>query len=337
MMDAKELLNKYKDLGMAEVIRYNPDVYCDVASIPRWDIPEKIILGVAVTGSFIDKRQNPDQPYTAEEVLREAEECISAGATYLHFHVRDKEGRNIGDVESYNKIVQPLRRKYGDKLLIDGCPLFGKDFEEANAPVTEDLFEVGIVNPVCTFVSDNIRYLPPPTIKAQCEYFQALGKKVMLSVHDTASIDNINRFLIRPGILKKPYFFVILSDLPGMFYMPNPRAMVEGFSLLVNRLKELDPDCQIMVCASGRASSYLAALAVIMGLHLRVGTEDTIWRYPHRDEKIKNNLQTFNTAKALCDVLGREIATADEIKGILGIPTADKIGSARVMSKTCLT
>jgi 3-keto-5-aminohexanoate cleavage enzyme len=118
-----------------------------------------------------------------------------------------------------------------------------------------------------------------------------------------------------------------------MFYMPNPRAMVEGFSLLVNRLKELDPDCQIMVCASGRASSYLAALAVIMGLHLRVGTEDTIWRYPHRDEKIKNNLQTFNTAKALCDVLGREIATADEIKGILGIPAADKIGSARVMSK----
>ena len=176
-MDAKELLNKYKDLGMAEVIRYNPDVYCDVASIPRWDIPEKIILGVAVTGSFIDKRQNPDQPYTAEEVLREAEECISAGATYLHFHVRDKEGRNIGDVESYNKIVQPLRRKYGDKLLIDGCPLFGKDFEEANAPVTEDLFEVGIVNPVCTFVSDNIRYLPHPPLRLNANTFRRWVKR----------------------------------------------------------------------------------------------------------------------------------------------------------------
>jgi uncharacterized protein (DUF849 family) len=318
-MDAKELLEKYKDLKMAQVIRYNPDVYCDVSTIPKWDIPEKVILGVAVTGSFIDKRQNPHQPYTAEEVLREAKECIEAGATYLHFHVRDEEGRNIGDVESYKKIIGPIREKYGNKVFIDGCPLFGNNFEEANAPVTEDYFEVGIVNPVCTFVSENVRYLPPSTIKAQCEYFQALGKKVMVSVHDTASIDNIQRFLIRPGILKKPYYFAILSDLPGMFYMPNPRAMVEGFALLVNRLKELDPDCQIVVCASGRASSYLGALAIIMGLHLRVGTEDTVWRYPHRDEKVRSNLESFNTAKALCELLGRKIATADEVRKLLSI------------------
>jgi len=316
-MEAKALLDKYKHLKMAEIIRYNPDVYCDVSTIPKWDVPGKIILGVALTGSFIDKRQNPNQPYTADEVLREAHECLEAGAPYLHFHVRDDQGRNIGDVETYKKIIGPIKEKYGRKVVIDGCPLFGKDFEEANAPVTENYFEIGIVNPVCTFVSENVRYLPPPTIKAQCEYFQALGKKVMVSVHDTASIDNIQRFLIRPGILKKPYFFTILSDLPGMFYMPHPRAMVEGFSLLVNRLKELDSDCQILVCASGRASVYLAALAIIMGLHLRVGTEDTVWRYPHRDEKVRSNLESFQTAKALCGLLGREIATADEIRELL--------------------
>ena len=104
-MNAKEILEKYKDLKVAEVVRYNPDVYCDVTSIPRWDIPDKIILGVALTGSFIDKRQNPNQPYTAKEVLDEAIACIEAGATWLHFHVRDSEGANIGDVEEYRKIV----------------------------------------------------------------------------------------------------------------------------------------------------------------------------------------------------------------------------------------
>jgi 3-keto-5-aminohexanoate cleavage enzyme len=318
-MKADEILKKYKDLKMAEVVRYNPDIYCDVASIPQWDIPKKVIIGVAVTGSFIDKRQNPNQPYTYNEILDEATACIEAGATYLHFHVRDKEGRNVGDVDEYKKIIQPIRKKYGDKVLIDGCPLFGNNFAEANAPVTEGLFEIGIINPVCTFVSENVRWLPPPTIRAQCEYFQALGKKIMVSVHDTASIDNINRFLIKPGLLKKPYLFAILADLPGMFYMPHPRAMVEGLTLLVNRLRELDPDCQILVCGSGRASIYLATLAVLMGLHFRVGTEDTIWRYPHRNEKVESNLQAFQSAKAVCELLGREIANAKEQRQLLGI------------------
>ena len=318
-MKAKDILEKYRNLKMAEIIRYDPEVYCDVAAIPKWDVPKKIVLGVAVTGSFIDKRQNPNQPYTSDEILREAIACVEAGASYLHFHVRDVEGRNIGSVEGYKQVVQPLRKKYGDKIFIDGCPLFGNNFEEANAPVTEDLFELGIVNPVCTFVGENVRYLPPPTIKAQCEYFNALGKKVMVSVHDTASIDNINRFLIKPGLLKKPYYFAIIADLPGMFYMPNPKAMVEGLTLLVNRLKELDPDCQILVCSSGRASIYLATLAILMGLNVRVGTEDSVWRYPHRDEKIKSNAESFKTGKAICELLSREIATADEYRKIIKI------------------
>ncbi len=318
-MDAKEIMKQYGDSKMVEVIRYNDDVYCDLTSLPKWDIPKKIHLGVAITGSFIDKRQNPNQPITTDEILKEVFDCIEAGAKWVHFHVRDEYGRNIGDIEEYKKIVYPIREKYGDEVFIDGCPLFGKDFEEACGPVTEDLFEIGIVNPVCTFVGDNVRYTPPPVIKAQCEYFQALGKKVKVSVHDTASIDNINRFLIRPGILKKPYYFGIVSDLPGMFYMPNPRAMVEGITLLVNRLKELDPDCEISIAAAGRASVYLSALAILMGLHIRVGTEDTIWRYPHRDEKLESNLQSFQTAKALCELLGREIATADEHRRDIGL------------------
>ena len=318
-MKASEILEKYQDLKMAEVVRYDPDVYCDLTSIPKWDIPDKVVLGVAVTGSFIDKRQNPNQPYTPREILNEAVNCIDAGATYLHFHIRGEKGENIGDVAEYKKIVQPIREKYGKNVFIDGCPLFGKNFKEACAPVTEGLFEIGIVNPVCTFVGENVRWLPPPTIKAQCEYFQALGRKVMLSVHDTASIDNINRFLVKPGILQKPYYFAILADLPGMFYIPNPRAMVEGLTLLVNRLKELDPDCQILVCSCGRASIYLATLAILMGLHFRVGTEDTIWCYPHRDQKLKSNLQAFKSAKAICELLGREIATADEYRQMIGM------------------
>ncbi len=319
-MNAGELLKQFKDMKMVEVVRYNQDVYCDVSTLPRWSIPEKIVLGVAITGSFIDKRQNPNQPYTAKEILAESIACIEAGCTNLHFHIRDENGNNIGGIDKYMEIIGPIRERYGDTVFIDGCPLFGKDFEEANAPLTKGLFELGIVNSVCTFVGDNVRWLPPAVIKAQAEYIKALGIPVMVSVHDTASIDNINRFLIRTGILKKPYYFGILADLPGMFYVPNARAMVEGISLLVNRIREIDPDCPIQLCGSGRASIYMATLGVIMGFdQVRVGTEDTVWRYPHRDDKIESNVQVFKTAKTICESLGREIATADDYRRLLGI------------------
>jgi hypothetical protein len=199
-MNAKELLENYRDLKMAQIVRYDPDVFCDVISLPKFDFPAKTAIGVAMTGAFIDRKQNPNQPYPAEEITKEVISCIEAGATWVHFHARDAQGGNIGDVNEYRKIIKPIRGKYGNNVFIDGCPIFGNNFEAAVGAVTEGLFELGIINSVCTFVGDNVCWLPPPAIKAQCEYFQALGKRVRVAVHDTASIDNIRRFLIRPGL-----------------------------------------------------------------------------------------------------------------------------------------
>jgi len=56
-----------------------------------------------------------------------------------------------------------------------------------------------------------------------------------------------------------------------------------------------------------------------MGLHIRVGTEDTVWRYPFGDEKLKSNVQAFQTAKTICELLGREIADAEDQRQLFGI------------------
>jgi len=62
---------EYRDLKMAEVVRYDPDLYCDVTSIPKWDVHKKW-LSSRLNGSFIDRRQNPYQPYTSKEIFNEA-------------------------------------------------------------------------------------------------------------------------------------------------------------------------------------------------------------------------------------------------------------------------
>ena len=84
-----------------------------------------------------------------------------------------------------------------------------------------------------------------------------------------------------------------------------------------NRIKEIDEDSQIVVCASGRPSTYLTTLALLLGLHIRVGMEDSVWKWPHRDEKIKNNLETFLATKQIVELLGREIIEPDEWRKML--------------------
>ncbi|HKZ14308.1 MAG TPA: 3-keto-5-aminohexanoate cleavage protein [Solirubrobacterales bacterium] len=67
--------------------------------------------------------------------------------------------------------------------------------------------------------------------------------------------------------------------------------------LMVDQIKSISSDSVIVVCAAGRAGLYLTTLATMLGLHIRVGTEDTIWKFPNSDELVESNLQLFEMAR----------------------------------------
>jgi hypothetical protein len=62
---------------------------------------------------------------------------------------------------------------------------------------------------------------------------------------------------------------------------------------------------------------------------IRVGTEDTIWKYPNSDELLESNLQMFQTAKEIARLHGRRVATAEEYRQILGLANRVQTGSMR--------
>jgi 3-keto-5-aminohexanoate cleavage enzyme len=272
----------------------------------------------ALVGSFMDKRQNPNHPISHAEILKEACDCIEAGATSIH--VRDeKTGYPINDLNAYHDIVDPIRQKYGKKIVIDGCVTRGKNFEQVVAPITDGLFEVSPVNPVAGYIGDTVRFFPIKLVQAIAEYLQEKGAKCQVSIHDTGSIDNAKRFLIDTGILQKPYYWIILPELPGVLYMQGPRSMIEALMLVVNRLTEIDDDCIIMVYSAGRPSIHLATLALLMGLHVRVGREDTIWKYPHKDDVMTSNRESVEAICRIVNLLGRRVATVDEYRKLMGL------------------
>ena len=139
-------------------------------------------------------------------------------------------------------------------------------------------------------------------------------------MYDDGDIDNARRFLVASGVLAKPYYWLILPALPGCSPMHNPEQMADGLLRMVRAIRDIDQDTFILVCAAGRASTYLATFAVLLGLHVRVGMEDTLWPYPHRDDIIQRNVDHFLQMKSIAELLGRELMTPAEYREAIGLP-----------------
>jgi 3-keto-5-aminohexanoate cleavage enzyme len=58
---------------------------------------------------------------------------------------------------------------------------------------------------------------------------------------------------------------------------------------------------------------------LLLGLNIRVGKEDTIWEYPHKDNLIKSNAEIYKRTVQIAKALGREPATPDEYVKMMGL------------------
>ena len=47
---------------------------------------DKLIISACICGAEVTKEQNPNVPYTVEEIAREAKSAYDAGAALIHLH-----------------------------------------------------------------------------------------------------------------------------------------------------------------------------------------------------------------------------------------------------------
>jgi uncharacterized protein (DUF849 family) len=292
---------------------------------PAWrDIPSKIAINVAVSGrATISQAEDGAYPSTLEEYLKAAGEVIDAGACGVHLDfsmVTDPKGRNLWElpaVEAYQTVLEPLRARHGWNFVANLNVLNGKTFEECISPAKAGLAEVA---PCASGHPDAFMV---PTFRA----LEDLGVKPEVVIHSSGEIELAKRKLIDTGILKKPYYWIILYGLPfnsgrtliSGTWVSNTQDMTQQLFLMVNQIRQIDPGSVITVCAAGRATLYMTTLATMMGVHIRVGTEDTTWKYPHADERLAGNLEMFKMARDIAGLLGRTPATADEYRQMIGL------------------
>ena len=313
MGKSEELLKKFKDVAPP----HKPDWGTrgvDFRVQAPWDIQEKFFISAAVVGAFVGKDQNPKQPTLPEEVRDAFFAAIEAGAAGIHVHVRDRNEKPTDKAEIYHEVLDPIIAKYGDNVIIDGGTMTGNTFEQCMTPVTEGLFDMCIVNPTSGLLGDRLRAMRPETMQAQAEYYDALGVRNVIDVHEASSIWNAKRHLIDTGVLKPPFVWHLLPGLPGGMYAPNVRATWEGVTFLVDRIREIDPQSIIISSDAGRASVYGTTINHLLGLHLRVGMEDVLYKYPHKNDLLESTTEAVREAMELGKMLGREPMTAKEFR-----------------------
>lgn len=308
----------WRPYGLPTVLDLERSSFHDKPISTPWAIPETMIVSVAITGAFFRHEHNPHQPLTPAAIRESARECMAAGASTVHIHVRDDNGYNVVSLDRFKQVIEPLKQEWPD-LAVDGClvPALEGEWEQMKAVLDSKLLDAAPINTTATYIGDSLFAKPAPVMIEKTRLIVESGAVPEIAVYTDADVSNADRFLIKSGLIKTPACWLILPALPGCSPMENPRQMIDGLTRMVASIRDIDEHGLIMVCAAGRAAMYVATLAAAMGLHIRVGMEDTYWLWPHRDDRIESNLQSFQLGAKLGEVLGRRVATPAEYRAAL--------------------
>jgi uncharacterized protein (DUF849 family) len=300
----------------------------DPETQPPWDVPRKVAINVAVAGRT-GLSGVPDYPLDIEDYIDAASQVIEAGACGVHIDfswVTDSRGRrldkDIPPAEAYELVLDPLRDRFGNSFVANLNVLNGATFDECMAPAVSGQAEVA----PCAAAHPEAFVVP--AVRTLLEY----GVSPEIVIHSSGEVEFAKRRLFDTGILGgdgTPTNWIILYGLPvdagrtliSGTWVSDATSMATHLFLMVDQIRQLDPNAVITVCNAGRAGLYIPTLATMMGLNVRVGLEDSCWKHPNSDELSKNNLELFSRMRTLATELGRTPASANEYRAMLSLPS----------------
>jgi len=270
---------------------------------------EKLIITACICGAEVTKEHNPAVPYTVEEIVREAKNSREAGASIIHLHVREDDGTPTQSAERFKVCIDAIRAACPDVIIQPSTGgATGMSSEERLQPITLNPEMATLDCGTCNFGGDDIFINTENMIIEFAQKMTARGIKPEVECFDKGMIDMALR-LNRKGIIPSPMHFDFVLGVNG------------GISAeardLVFMVGSIPPGNTWTAAGIGRAQFPIAAMAIIMGGHVRVGFEDNI--YIEKGVPAASNGDLVAKAARLAKELARPIATPEEARKILGL------------------
>lgn len=305
---------------------------------------DKVIITCAVTGSIHTPSMSPHLPVTPDEIAAAAIGAAEAGAAVIHLHARDPQtGQPDQTPEAFARFLPRIKQACDAvvNLTTGGAPWM--TVKERVRPAAVFRPEVASLNmgsmnfglfPMLdrykTFrhaweakALEASRDLVFRNSFADIEYALATladcGTRFEFECYDISHLYNLAHFLER-GLVRPPLFVQSVFGILGGIG-PHPED-VAHMRRTADRL--FGREYQWSVLGAGRNQMAVAAQAVAMGGHVRVGLEDSLW--VGRGRLARSNAEQVRLARALIEGLGRQIATPDEARAILSLKGGDQVG-----------
>ena len=275
----------------------------------------KVIITASLNGAMVTKDMNPNVPEQPDEIAQAALECYNAGASIVHIHARDEQGKPTGTKEKFEEILAAVRGKCGE-IIIQFSTGGGANLTiEERVRCLDARPESASLN-MGTLMRQTGEFAGTPfsnltkDIEAWAAKMRELDIKPEMECYSQSMYRDVSN-LIKKELLKPPYYVNIVL---GMMYQGAVEATPETLNSMIDFLPE---GCYFNCCAVGAAQLPVTTMAMIRGGAIRVGLEDNI--YYAKGVLAKSNAQLVERSARIARELNIEPTTPDEAREILGI------------------
>ena len=319
-------------------------IFSDDSLLP--ENQQKLVIQVAPYGPQYAPEDSDDIAVSMDAQVQKAVDCWNAGATVLHVHVREADGKGSKRLSMFDELLARLRDAVPGMILqVGGSISFAPESEGAAAKwlnddtrhmlaelnprpdqvtiaintnqmnvmelkTAEDLSGTSRARPAL-YNAFREMYIPsgPGFVEEHLKRLQARGIQPHFMLGDVGQLETVER-MMRRGIYTGPLILNWVGIAGGMDG-PNPRNFME----FINRA----PQGSVLTLESlDRHVLPINTMAIAMGLHVRVGIEDTLWG--RRGERISSVRQVEQVAR-ISRELYREVASGAEARDIYRIGT----------------
>jgi uncharacterized protein (DUF849 family) len=285
-------------------------------------------------------------PVTSAQIAEQALEAARAGAAILHLHARnDADGRPTADPAAFEAFVPRIAAETNaiinittggsTRMTLDeriSYPLKAKP-ELCSLNMGSMNFSIhraarGVQNWKYdwekSYVEDSDDIIFKNTFRdienILVRLGQGCGTRFEFECYDVGHLCNLAHF-VDEGLVKPPIFLqCVLGIMGGLNTDPENLFLMRSAA---DRLLGRD-NYEFSVLGAGRHQMSLVTLGAIMGGHVRVGLEDSL--FLTRGLPATSNAAQVLKIRRILEELSLEIATPDEAREILGSKGADKVG-----------
>jgi uncharacterized protein (DUF849 family) len=286
-----------------------------------------------------------DIPITMEDQIQKAVDCYNAGATILHLHVRELDGKGSKRLSKFNELIAGVRARVPEMIIqVGGSISFAPEGEgEAAKWLSDDtrhmLAELDpkpdqvtvTVNTTLMNVTEHAEdadyaglsrgsdaffnsykemFVPsgPGWVEEHIRRLNKAGIQSAFQCYNINSFETVER-LMRRGIYKGPLAMNWVA-LSGGMDKPSIYS-------LANMLRDVPNGAMLTVESNQRNVLPVNMMGIALGLHVRCGIEDGVWNQ-QRNGKASSVSQIEQLVR-ISREFGRPIATAREAREICKI------------------